>query len=51
MPSLFTLQPAARWDYVKLAKAEAACWNVVRGKYAVFDVEWSPRMEVFGSGI
>ena len=46
-----TSQPGVRWNYVKLVKAAAAYWRVVRGERAVFDIEWTPRMGVFWSGI
>ena len=46
-----TSQPGVRWNYVKLVKAAVAYWHVVRGERAVFDVEWTPRMGVFWSGI
>ena len=43
--------PGVRWNYVKLVKAAAAHWRVVRGERAVFDAEWSPRMGVFWTGV
>ena len=50
-PSSVTGQPAVRWSYVKLVKAAAAFWHVLRGKRAIFEDEWSPRMGVFWNGI
>ena len=46
-----SVHPAGRWSYVKLVKAAAAYWHVVRGSRAVFDCEGSPRMGVVWSGI
>ena len=46
-----TSHPGVRWNYIKLVKAAVAYWHVVRGERAVFDVEWTPRMGVFWSGI
>ena len=44
-------RPGVRWSYVKLAKAAAAYWHVVRGERAVFDIQLPPRMGVFWAGI
>ena len=46
-----TRQPAVRWSYVKLVKAAVAFWHVVRGKRAIFDTEWFPRMGALRAGI
>ena len=43
-PSPVSSHPGVRWNYVKLVKAAVACWHVVRGERAIFDVERSPRM-------
>ena len=40
-------QPGVRWSYVKLVKAAATYWRVVRGTRAAFGGEWSPRMGRF----
>ena len=48
-PSPVSGLPGVRWKYVKLVKAAAAHWRVVRGVRAVFDSERSPRMGAFWS--
>ena len=50
-PSPVSGLPVVRRNYVKLVKAAAAHWRVVRGERAVFDAEWAPRMGVFWSGV
>ena len=50
-PSPVSAQPGVRWSYVNLVKAAVAFWHVVRGKRAVLDADWTPRMGVFWAGI
>ena len=44
-------QPRVRWNYVKLVKAAAAYWHIVRRERAVFGNQWAPRMGVSWAGI
>ena len=42
---------ATRWRYGKLARAAVDSWRVARGKRAIFEDEWPPRMGVCRNGI
>ena len=50
-PSPAASQPVPRWSYVKLVKAVAVYWHIVRGIRAVSEEGRSPLMGAFRAGI